>query len=345
MNVDVGGGTAKIAVCRNGEVVAITAVDVGARLVCVDAERKIVRLEEAGRRFVADLGLHLRLGDALGDADARALAAAMADRLFEAMRGGTPKLGDTALLRLDSLPWRGQIDEVTFSGGVAEYIFGWEKDSFGDLGALLGEEIRKRVDEWGVRLEKPTEGIRATVIGASQYTTQVSGSTIFVSPLGTLPLRSIPVIAPQLALDHETIEASAISEAIKAVLSRLDLTEPDGPVAIFVPWRGSATFQRLDAFCRGIAGGLASRVAKHLPIVLAGDGDVGGLIGIHFREEMKLANPIVSIDGLELKEFDFIDIGEMLESSGAVPVVIKSLIFPTSTALGQEWKKEAVAAV
>jgi ethanolamine utilization protein EutA len=38
----------------------------------------------------------------------------------------------------------------------------------------------------------------------------------------------------------------------------------------------------------------------------------------------------VSIDGLELKEFDYIDIGTMLESSGAVPVVIKSLIFPNS---------------
>jgi ethanolamine utilization protein EutA len=344
MNVDVGGGTAKIAVCRNGEVVAITAADIGARLVCIDSERKVVRLEEAGRRFAADLGLRLVLGDTLSEPQARALAAGMADRLFEAMRGETPKLGATGLLRLDPLPWRGHIDEVMFSGGVAEYIFGWEQGSFGDLGALLGEEIRKRVDTWGVRLEKPAEGIRATVIGASQYTTQVSGSTIFVSPLGTLPLRNIPVIAPQLALDHETIEASAISEAIKGVLSRLDLTEPDGPVAVFVPWRGSATFQRLDAFCRGIAGGLASRVVKHLPIVLAGDGDVGGLIGIHFREEMKLANPIVSIDGLELKEFDYIDIGEMLESSGAVPVVIKSLIFPTSTALGQEWKKEAVAA-
>src|SRR6266540_2194134 len=37
MNVDVGGGTAKIAVCDAGQVVAVTALDVGARLVCVDA--------------------------------------------------------------------------------------------------------------------------------------------------------------------------------------------------------------------------------------------------------------------------------------------------------------------
>jgi ethanolamine utilization protein EutA len=74
--------------------------------------------------------------------------------------------------------------------------------------------------------------------------------------------------------------------------------------------------------------GLAPVLARGHPLVLAGDGDVGGLLGIHLREEMKIANPIVSIDGLELKEFDYIDIGAMLDSSGAVPVVIKSLVFP-----------------
>jgi ethanolamine utilization protein EutA len=78
--------------------------------------------------------------------------------------------------------------------------------------------------------------------------------------------------------------------------------------------------------------------------VLAGDGDVGGLIGIHLREEMRLKNTIVSVDGLELKEFDYIDIGTMLESSGAVPVVIKSLIFPASSAVGQDWQAERLAA-
>ncbi len=41
---------------------------------------------------------------------------------------------------------------------------------------------------------------------------------------------------------------------------------------------------------------------------------------------------MVSIDGLELKEFDYIDIGSMLETTGAVPVVIKSLIFPGNAA-------------
>ena len=135
-----------------------------------------------------------------------------------------------------------------------------------------------------------------------------------------------------------------MASAIQTALRLLDLADSETPVAIFVPWRGSATFGRLDAFCRGVAKGLAGLLARGLPVVLAGDGDVGGLLGIHFREEMKLPNPVISIDGLELKAFDFIDIGAMLESSGAVPVVIKSLIFPASAALGQEWKaKDAIA--
>ena len=338
MNVDVGGGTSKIAVCHDGVVAAITAVDVGARLVCTDATGCITRLEEAGRRFGEDLGLKLAVGTELAPRDAKRLAARMADSLFAAMRGDTPRIGTTSLLRLDPLAFAGHIDAVTFSGGVSEYVYGWESGNFGDLGGLLAAEIRDRVAAAGTRLEPPAQGIRATVIGASQYTTQVSGSTIFVSPLNAVPLRNLPVIAPDFALEGEPIDSAAVASAIQKALRHLDLTESETPVAIFVPWRGSATFHRLDAFCRGVAAGLADLMGCGLPVVLAGDGDVGGLLGIHFREELKLANPVISIDGLELKQFDFIDIGEMLESSGAVPVVIKSLIFPTSAALGQEWK-------
>jgi ethanolamine utilization protein EutA len=194
--------------------------------------------------------------------------------------------------------------------------------------------------DWGPQLVRPEARIRATVIGASQYTMQVSGSTIFVSPMETLPLRNVPVIAPTLVLDGETIDSAAIASAIKAALKRLDLGYGQSPVAIFIPWRGSATFRRLDDFCKGVAAGLDAVLAKGHPIVLAGDGDVGGLIGIHYCEEMKFQNPIVSIDGLELKEFDYIDIGAILDTSGAVPVVIKSLIFPTSAGVGKDWEAE-----
>ena len=132
MNVDIGGGTSKIAICADGKVIDLTAIDVGARLVCVDDNRRIVRIEEAGRRFAAELGIPLALGATLSPEHAHALAARMADRLFEAMRGGSP-----SCRRLDPLSYRGKIDQVTFSGGVSEYIYGRETTAFGDLGMLL----------------------------------------------------------------------------------------------------------------------------------------------------------------------------------------------------------------
>jgi ethanolamine utilization protein EutA len=338
MNVDIGGGTSKIAVCAEGKVADLTAVDVGARLVCVDDAGKVVRIEEAGRRFATELGIKLELGAPLSQEQAKAMASRMADQLFEAMKGGVPAINGSGLCRLDPLKSGRAITEVTFSGGVSEYIYGREAQSYGDLGALLAQEIKARLDGWGPTIERSNEGIRATVVGASQYTTQVSGSTIFVSPMDTLPLRNVPVIAPTMALDGDVIDSAQVSAAIKGVLRRLDLGEGDSPVAVFVPWQGSATFQRLDAFCKGAVDGLADVLAKGHPIVLAGDGDVGGLLGIHMREEMKVKSGIVSVDGLELKDFDYIDIGEMLPASGAVPVVIKSLIFPTSAATGKEWQ-------
>ncbi len=340
MNVDVGGGTSKIAVCADGKVTDVTAVDVGARLVVIDGDRRIVRIEEAGRRFGTELGLKLEPGAVFPEQEAQQLAARMADALFDAMKGGSPRAGGAGLLRLDALGFRGTVADVSFSGGVSEYIYGGEAKAFGDIGPELAAELRTRLKDWGPQLVRPEARIRATVIGASQYTMQVSGSTIFVSPMETLPLRNVPVIAPELALDGEAIDSAAIAFAIKAALKRLDLGDGQSPVAIFIPWRGSATFRRLDDFCKGVATGLDAVLAKGHPIVLAGDGDVGGLIGIHYCEEMKFQNPIVSIDGLELKEFDYIDIGAILDTSGAVPVVIKSLIFPTSAGVGKDWEAE-----
>jgi ethanolamine utilization protein EutA len=74
---------------------------------------------------------------------------------------------------------------------------------------------------------------------------------------------------------------------------------------------------------------MSTHVAAGHPLVLVFDSDIGGLLGLHFREEMHLESPIISIDGVDLREFDFIDIGELIPTSGAVPVVIKSLVFPS----------------
>jgi ethanolamine utilization protein EutA len=336
MNVDIGGGTSKIALCEAGEVIEMTAADIGARIVSFDSEGRVTRIEEAGRRFAGKVGLALETGKKPDAGKLNDMVEGMADRLFELMSQSAPGAEASALLRLEPLRNERKPDAVTFSGGVSEYIYGRESKAFGDLGAALGHAILERVKTWGPRVEPSDEGIRATVIGASQYTVQVSGSTIFVAPQEVLPLRNVPVVTPNLPLEDETLAVERISESVRAALRRLDLEDGERAVALCYRWRGSATFERLDAFCRGIAAGLANVLKRGLPLVLVGDGDIGGLIGIHCREETRLSNPIVSIDGIVLKEFDFIDIGALLETSGAVPVVIKSLVFPASAAVGRK---------
>src|SRR5918999_203653 len=263
---DIGGGTSKISVCEGGEVVDQTAVDIGARIISFDEDGNVVRLEEAGRRFAAEAGVPVEIGDCPTEGMLLKIVEPMVERLFEAMGGASLSPETAALLRLDPLKEPRVPDALTFSGGVSEYIYGHEQSDYGDLGPLLAEMIKARVKGWGPRIEPPVEGIRATVVGASQYTIQVSGSTIFVTPLDVLPLRNIPVIVPDLPLDDDALDTRALAGAVQTALRRLDLHEGRQAVALCYRWRGSATFARLDGFCRGVAEGLASVLSRGLPL-------------------------------------------------------------------------------
>jgi ethanolamine utilization protein EutA len=61
--------------------------------------------------------------------------------------------------------------------------------------------------------------------------------------------------------------------------------------------------------------------------VLALDADVGRSLGAVLSEEFALASRVISLDGIDVQELDFIDVGAMIEPAGVVPVVVKSLAF------------------
>ncbi len=329
LNIDVGGGTSKIAVCAGGRVREVTAIDVGARLLAMDGGNTVVRIEEAGRRHGGKVGVELELGQSMNEQTLEAIASEMADRLFEVVNQQELTDETRELLRLPPLSYRGKVDAVTFSGGVSEFIYGHAENGYGDMGAILGREIRRRVEGLGVPILEPAARIRATVIGASQYTIQVSGSTIFISPPDAVPVRNVPVVRIDFEWGDD-IDPAEVIGAIDNALRRLDLQDGRQPVALAFHWEGSATFARLQGFCGAVAEGLKSILDKGHPLLLVNDGDIGGILGLHFKEEMKLDKSIISVDGIALQEFDYIDVGALIPSSGAVPVVIKSLVFPSA---------------
>ena len=90
---------------------------------------------------------------------------------------------------------------------------------------------------------------------------------------------------------------------------------------------GPPTAIRIAAFCRGLLDGLQGTLKSGLPIYLVFDHDLAGLVGAILKEEYDLKNEILSIDGVTLRDCDYIDLGKVLEPSGTVPVTIKSLVF------------------
>jgi ethanolamine utilization protein EutA (predicted chaperonin) len=330
LNIDIGGGTSKFAICNNGKVQEVSAIDIGARLLAFDKDNVIVRIEEAARKHAGWAGFSVELGQRVPEEQIRKMVSGMIDKLFAMLKPESITEDIKSLLRLPPLTFRGEIDCVMFSGGVSEFIYNRTKTSFGDLGPFFASEVHQHTGDLGLFVMEPAARIRATVIGASQYTVQVSGNTIFITPEDAVPIRNVAVVAPEFPLDKDDFTQEAVRDATLNALRRLDLLHGRQPVAVAFHWGGSATFVRLQLFCSGVAEGLKDIFAKGHPLVLVNDGDIGGIIGLHFQEELHLQNPIISVDGIPLNDFDYIDIGALIPSSGAVPVVIKSLIFPTS---------------
>ncbi len=332
LNIDIGGGTTKLAVVENGKVVATAAVHIGGRLQVVE-NGKIVRLDPAGKHHARRAGFSWNRGDAVAAADLDTVAGGMADTLVAAVTA-RPLPPDVAHLYLtdpigELAGGPGRIDGVMFSGGVAEYVYQREQRDFGDLGPRLGEAIRARIDNgalpWPVL--PAGECIRATALGASEYSVQLSGNTSYISSPGTLlPRRNLQVLLPPFACE-DTIDADKLAAAIRDHMTAFDVADTDREIALALRWTGMPTYQRLAAFGQGIKTGLAGRIAKKLPIYIMLDGDVAQTLGHILRDELHVESELLVIDGVVLWDFDYIDLGRIRMPSYTVPVTIKSLVF------------------
>ncbi len=333
MNVDIGGGTCKLAMVKNGAIVETAAINVGSRLVAWDDQGRISRVEEAGAKIARWAGVSLEPGRLLSQQDRVVLAEAMAQLLVEFLKGKELSPLAEDLLVTPPSNYARDHAQVLFSGGVSEYIYGRESRDYGDLGPLLAESIRKRMPLLGLSVGEPNEGLRATVIGASQYTVQVSSSTIFVSRPGLLPIRDLLVVTPLLG--EKESGPAGVASAIEKAFKRFDLLEHRRPVALFMRYSWENSYHALKDLALGVLQS-APLLDHQNPIVLVFDADIGRLVGDILKGELGLEKEVVVIDEIEVGDLDFIDIGERLARTDAVPVVVKSLVFSPKDVIGRD---------
>jgi ethanolamine utilization protein EutA len=317
LNIDIGGGTTKLAVCRDGRVEETAALDIGARLFAWNESGTIRTATPAGARVAGGAGVRIALGDRRNDQALEAVAERIADLALRVAAGQTAD--DPALWLTEPLATPGPFPVLMFSGGVGEYVYGWQAAEFGDLGRLLGRAIVRR--STGFTVLRPVESIRATCIGASQYTVQVSGDTLFLTDPEILPLRNLAAVA----VHPESANAEAIAAEIRRGITRLD--REDGIFALAIRWRHGPAYASLRALCAGIAEGTRGRRPAGGPLVIVLDADVAGIVGQILHSELDIGVPLVCVDQIALSDLDFIDIGTVVPEHAMVPVVVKSLVF------------------
>jgi ethanolamine utilization protein EutA len=324
LSCDIGGGTSNIAISRNGETLSTSCISVGGRLLGVDSKRKIWRMDEPAKTVMADLGLKHQVGDRISKADIERIAGKFADVLFEVMTGPATSPLARQLMLTSDLNFPGRIDEYSFSGGVAELMYGG-LNNFDDIGHLLADKIKLSALELSVPVIELPNKIRATVIGAGAYSLSISGCSGFRDDKVSFPIRNVPVM--RVDVDQSQLSTEHVISQINTSFQRFDLEEGDEIIALYFKDPVRVSYPQMELFAKSIEAALANTIKNDLPVILIFETDIACSVGNVIRRETQVKTNLLSLDELKLKEGDWIDIGEPLVGDQVFPVTVKSLVF------------------
>lgn len=327
LHVDIGGGTTKLAMIDRGQIRSVAAFAVGGRLVAHDGRSGWTRVDESAHLVAEELGLPTTPGALSNAMTRKKIANRLAELAVDQIVGAELDEMGRKLELTEPLDRSLAPSIITFSGGVSEYIFGTEEEEFGDIAKPLAAAIRAGLAERSqLPIEDPGNRIRATVIGASQFTVQVSGKTIYLpEDQSCLPVHNVPVVQVGMDLSDE-IAPEEVTKRIRDKVAQLDL-EPSARIAVAFSWHGDPEYSRLASAAHAIKAAVAPSGERANMLCLMIDGDVGRTMGRLLQDEAELKGPLVSIDGVQLQELDYVDVGELISPPGVVPIVIKSLLF------------------
>lgn len=331
-NFDIGGGTTNIAVFSQGEPIDTTCLDLGGRLLRFDKSGLVEYISPKLADVCKEVNISLEKGKKYPDEVIRKICRYMAEILLE-VSGARPRSRlleltlspKSTALRLDY-----KIDRVSFTGGVADYIYNNQAETdlykFGDIGILLGYEIKAILNEFASKVIMPEETIMATVVGAGTQTMDISGSTISYSQSATLPLKNIPII--EITEKEERVNEEELEKTIMAKLQWYCLETQKQKVALFLKGERNVSFEKVTSLSKVIAKVWEEFYPHGEEVIVVIENDMAKVLGQSISR--KLSNKqreVVCIDGIKVSSGDYIDIGKPIGNGSVLPVVIKTLVF------------------
>lgn len=309
LHMDIGGGTSNLALVENGNVMSTSCLNVGGRLVKFDEKDQITYISPVLKELCK-----LKVGEVASPEVLRPVAQLLVEALEMAagLREVTPLLQQLSTREAGDAPKPpNESVVISFSGGVADCIEAsrdWR--SFGDLGPILGEEIKKsRLCQGPYRLGDHT--IRATVIGAGCHSVRLSGSTVFCRN-ARLPLKNLPVV--QITAGEQALAPEELARLVERKLSQQDTHS-----VLALPGFSAPGYHRVVALAEGLSRGFGAR-----PVYVAVEQDMAKALGQAMALRLPKETGIVCLDSLQLSPGSYLDIGEAV--GPALPVVIKTLV-------------------
>lgn len=203
VHLDIGGGTSNLSVFKNGISKDCGCLDIGGRILKVNDNNEITYISEKLKELIHRHHLEIKEGVRIEKEKISNLIGLLV-QILEMSVGMREKNEDYDLMLTNhGLKNAVKTEWISFSGGVAEYIYEAEQNDldsmnendfkFGDIGVCLGKAIRKSNLFNTKKVFESNEKIRATVVGAGAHTTKLSGSTVLMQT-DVLPVKNIPVI-------------------------------------------------------------------------------------------------------------------------------------------------------
>lgn len=329
-NVDIGGGTTNIAVFRQNDFMGSVVLSVGGRHIQVDrATGRVRKITPSGKKMLKNLGIKLEVGDPADMATLWRFAEQMADLIVEALEAKASPLAEQLM---ETPPLREPVTDMTIfiSGGVADFYYDTHPVEtvadvavYDDVGPLLGAALRKHPRLAKMRVLRPAETERATVMGASHETITLSGMTIWVAP-EKLPMRNIPVVRT-LSDGHMPDEESFL-RAIVDGYRRWDLDPSKDTAALALDMSAVDTYEDLKQVAQWIIDLVLNKIPSRLPVILVMERDLGKALGQAVKAGLP-KHDVLSIDEVSLSEGDYIDIGRSMLGDRLVSLSVKTLMF------------------
>ncbi|MDH4011309.1 MAG: ethanolamine ammonia-lyase reactivating factor EutA, partial [Desulfobacterales bacterium] len=303
LSCDIGGGTSNIAIIKNGRTLSTSCISVGGRLLGVSSRGKIWRIDPPARIVMQHLGLNYNIGDRISKADSKRIAAMFGKILFEVITGPAKSRLARQLMLTDDLQFPGRIDEYSFSGGVAELMYGG-LNHYDDIGKILADQMNSLTTGLTAAVVEPANKIRATVIGAGAYSLSISGSSCFMDDQIVFPIRNVPVI--RVDVEQSNLSFEHVVSRINAAFRRYDRIEGEDVVALYFKDPVRASYPQLELFARSIEAAHADSIKNGIPIILIFGTDIACGVGNVIRRETELKTNLLTLDELALKEGDWV---------------------------------------